>query len=207
MSPSNSSFPPAGAGDCRYSPRGGALGPDPRPPPPAPPAAPPPPARPPSICILSAMISVVNRSLPCLSCHLRVRSLPSTNTCDPLRRYSAAISPDGPKSAMLCHSVRSCCAPEAFSFQDSLVAIRILVTVMPLGMERVSGSAPRFPTRITLLTPRAISFPRLDSMPHIVHGEPGPTIAVQARNDAEIRAAQAPQGVLPTLDAARIVIG
>ena len=40
----------------------------------------PPPPRPPSICMLSAMISVVNRSFPCLSCHLRVRNLPSTNT-------------------------------------------------------------------------------------------------------------------------------
>src|SRR6202045_5026492 len=100
---------------------------------------------------------------------------------------------------MLCHSVRSCCAPEALSFQDSLVAIRILVTVMPLGMERVSGSAPRFPTKITLLTPRAMSFPHLDSMPHIVHGEPGPTIAVQARNNPEIRAHQALWAFYPHL--------
>ena len=42
---------------------------------------------------------------------------------------------------------------------DSLVAILIFVTVVPLGMERVSGSAPRFPTRITLFTPRAMLFP------------------------------------------------
>src|SRR5450631_426516 len=117
------------------------------------------PARPPSICMLSAMISVLYRSFPCLSCHLRVRSLPSMNTCEPLRRYSAAISPKRPNSAMLCHSVRSCCAPEALSFQDSLVAIRMFVTVMPLGMERVSGSAPRLPTRMTLFTPRAIHAP------------------------------------------------
>src|ERR1700735_5358648 len=61
---------------------------------------------------------------------------------------------------MLCHSVRSCCAPEALSFQDSLVAIRMFVTVIPLGMERVSGSAPRLPTKMTLLTPRAMSTPR-----------------------------------------------
>src|SRR6202161_4503209 len=126
---------------------------------PPPPPPPPPPARPPSICILSAMISVVNRSFPCLSCHFRVRNLPSTNTWDPLRRYSAAISPKRPNRAMLCHSVRSCCAPEALSFQDSLVAMRIFVNVMPLGMERVSGSAPRLPTKMTLFTPRAIDAP------------------------------------------------
>ena len=40
------------------------------------PAAPPPP-RPPSICISLPTISVLKRSLPCLSCHLRVRRLPS----------------------------------------------------------------------------------------------------------------------------------
>jgi hypothetical protein len=30
---------------------------------------------------------------------------------------------------------------------------------MPLGMERVSGSAPRLPTKMTLFTPRAMSYP------------------------------------------------
>jgi hypothetical protein len=39
------------------------------------------------------------------------------------------------------------------------VAILIFVTVMPLGMERVSGSAPRLPTKMTLFTPRAIVYP------------------------------------------------
>src|SRR3982074_343430 len=60
---------------------------------------------------------------------------------------------------MLCHSVRSCCAPETLSFHDSLVAILMFVTVIPLGMERVSGSAPRLPTKMTLFTPRAMSYP------------------------------------------------
>src|SRR5579859_317893 len=109
--------------------------------------------------MLSAMISVLNRSFPCLSCHLRVRSFPSTNTCEPLRRYSAAISPRRPKKAMLCHSVRSCCAPEALSFHVSLVAMRMFVTDIPLGMDRVSGSAPSVPIKITLFTPRAIHSP------------------------------------------------
>src|SRR5450631_2726944 len=138
-----------------------------------------PPLRPPNICILSATISVVNRSFPCLSCHFRVRSLPSTNTCDPLRKYSAAISPSRPNKATLCHSVRSCCAPDALSFHDSLVAMRMLVTVMPLGIERVSGSAPRFPTKMTLLTPRAMTNPQNDDE-SIVHGHTHPTHSVDA---------------------------
>jgi len=49
--------------------------------------------------------------------------------------------------------------PGGLSFHDSLVAIRMLVTVIPLGMERVSGSAPRLPTKMTLFTPRAMSYP------------------------------------------------
>ena len=62
---------------------GGSAAPDPPPPPedspPPPPPPPPPPAppRPPSICRSLATISVENRSWPCLSCHLRVRRLPS----------------------------------------------------------------------------------------------------------------------------------
>src|SRR5882757_2718070 len=75
---------------------------------------------------------------------------------------------------MLCHSVRSCCAPEALSFQDSLVAILMLVTVIPLGMERVSGSAPRLPTKMTLFTPRAMSYPCKPLKASIVHAETRP---------------------------------
>jgi hypothetical protein len=37
--------------------------------------------------------------------------------------------------------------------------MRMFVTVMPLGMERVSGSAPRFPSKMTLLTPRDMENP------------------------------------------------
>jgi hypothetical protein len=32
------------------------------------------------------------------------------------------------------------------------------VTVIPLGMDRVSGSPPKLPTKMTLLTPRAMDF-------------------------------------------------
>src|SRR4051794_29882797 len=52
----------------------------------------------------------------------------------------------------LCHSVRSWRLP-SLSFQLSLVATRMLTTSPPLFSERDSGSAPRFPTRITLFTP------------------------------------------------------
>src|SRR6202011_3149522 len=127
--------------------------------------------------MLSAMISVVYRSFPCLSCHLRVRSLPSTNTCEPFRRYSEAISPSRPKKAMLCHSVRSCCAPESLSFHVSLVAMRMFVTDIPLGMDLVSGSAPSVPIKITLFTPRAIQTPT-HWIPDIVHAPAGLNISV-----------------------------
>src|SRR6185437_6729657 len=78
-------------------------------------------------------------------------------TCEPLRRYSAAISPRRPNRATECHSVRSWFSPDCLSFQFSVVARRRFATVMPEGMARVSGSAPRCPTRITLLTPRAMA--------------------------------------------------
>jgi hypothetical protein len=35
--------------------------------------------------------------------------------------------------------------------------MRMFATVMPEGMARVSGSAPRLPIRITLLIPRAMA--------------------------------------------------
>src|SRR6516165_8060867 len=77
-------------------------------------------------------------------------------TCEPLRRYSPATSARRPKSATRCHSVRSCCSPVCLSRQLSLVAMRRLATVVPDGMARVSGSAPRLPMRMTLLMPRAM---------------------------------------------------
>src|SRR3954468_9644198 len=56
-----------------------------------------------------------------------------------------------------CHSVRSWRLP-SLSFQLSEVATRKLTTSPPLLSERLSGSSPRLPTRITLLTP-AIALP------------------------------------------------
>ena len=80
-------------------------------------------------------------------------------TCEPLRRYSPAISASRPNIATLCHSVCSFISPEVLSFQLSVVAMRKFATVMPEGMALVSGSWPRLPTIMTLLTPRAMLHP------------------------------------------------
>src|ERR1700733_10283966 len=52
---------------------------------------------------------------------------------------------------MLCHSVRSCHWP-SLSLNRSFVANENLATGVPLGVYLSSGSLPRFPIRITLLT-------------------------------------------------------
>src|SRR5271154_4003427 len=56
-----------------------------------------------------------------------------------------------------CHSVFSLRSPVALSFQDSEVASRRLAIGRPSWVRRISGSAPRLPTKITLLTLPAIS--------------------------------------------------
>src|SRR5437763_7374740 len=53
---------------------------------------------------------------------------------------------------MRCHSVRSCFCP-CLSVQFSLVAMVKFATACPLGVYRTSGSLPRLPIRMTLLTP------------------------------------------------------
>src|SRR5512142_2298204 len=63
---------------------------------------------------------------------------------------------------MLCHSVRSCFSPLR-SVKRSSVAMVNLVTVVPLGVERTSGSFPRRPIRMTLLI---ISSPYLTLLFH-----------------------------------------
>src|SRR6266851_381957 len=52
---------------------------------------------------------------------------------------------------MLCHSVRSCQLP-SLSLKRSLVARVNLATGVPCGVYFTSGSLPRLPTRMTLLT-------------------------------------------------------
>src|SRR5579871_3829537 len=53
---------------------------------------------------------------------------------------------------MLCHSVFSLRSPEFLSRQVSEVARVKLTTGSPELSRRTSGSLPRFPTRMTLLT-------------------------------------------------------
>src|SRR5580704_14310883 len=61
---------------------------------------------------------------------------------------------------MLCHSVRSCQLP-SLSLKRSLVASENLATGMPPGVYFTSGSLPRFPIRMTLLT----LFPAMSAAP------------------------------------------
>src|ERR1700704_7058072 len=86
-----------------------------------------------------------------LSSHERVCRRPSINTLPPFFRYSPAISARRCQSTTLCHSVRSCHSP-LLSLKRSLVASVILATGVPLGVYLTSGSLPRLPMRITLLT-------------------------------------------------------
>src|SRR5688572_25247900 len=81
---------------------------------------------------------------------------PSTYTCEPLRRYSPAISASFPKNFTRCHSVFSVASAPSRPLRTVVVARRIEVTAMPPCVYLVSGSSPRLPTRITLLMPRAM---------------------------------------------------
>src|SRR5205807_4701768 len=58
-----------------------------------------------------------------------------------------------------CHSVRSLRSPEFLSRQLSEVASDRLAIRIPSWVERISGSRPRLPTRITLLMLPAIGSP------------------------------------------------
>src|SRR6202021_479268 len=88
---------------------------------------------------------------PSLSCHSRVWMRPSTYTRDPFFRYCWAISACLPQTVILCHSVRFWRSP-FLSLYVSSVASEKLATAWPPPVKRVSGSRPRRPTRITLLT-------------------------------------------------------
>src|SRR5215467_3484996 len=72
-------------------------------------------------------------------------------TLPPFFRYSPAISARRCQRTTLCHSVRSCHWP-SLSLYRSFVASVSLATGVPLGVYFTSGSLPRFPSRITLLT-------------------------------------------------------
>src|SRR6266850_5950407 len=115
----------------------------------------PPPRSPPARKITPPMglatISVVYCLAPSLLIHSRVCRRPSMKTWRPLERYSPQFSADLPQTTMRCHSVRSCFWP-ALSVHASLVATVKFATACPPGVYRTSGSRPRLPTRMTLLT-------------------------------------------------------
>src|SRR5207245_5498965 len=56
------------------------------------------------------------------------------------------------QQTMLCHSVRSFHSPLCLSLKLSLVAMLNLATAVPCGVYFNSGSLPRVPIRMTLLT-------------------------------------------------------
>src|SRR3954466_4772089 len=111
----------------------------------------PPPARKTTPPTGLATISVVYCLAPSLLVHSRVWSRPSTKTWRPLERYSPQASAALPQTTTRCHSVRSCFWP-ALSVQASFVATVKFATAAPLGVYRTSGSRPRLPMRMTLLT-------------------------------------------------------
>src|SRR3954471_23288595 len=115
----------------------------------APPRSPPPRKTTPPTGL--ATISVVNCLAPSLLVHSRVCRRPSTYTERPLEGYSPQFSAALPHTTPRGHSARSCFCP-ALSVQASLVATVKFATACPLGVYRTSGSRPRLPIRMTLLT-------------------------------------------------------
>src|SRR5687768_4467408 len=95
---------------------------------------------------------------------------PSMYTGEPFFRYSPAISAVLPKNATRCHSVCSCFSP-LLSFHVSVVATLMFVTASPLGRYRTSGSLPRFPMSITLLTEAMSGLP-CNQLKHIFFVKP-----------------------------------
>src|SRR6267154_3142279 len=123
---------------------------------------PPPPLRPSSMVRVElkpcSTTSVEYFSTPLASVHLRVCSAPSMYTLAPFLRYCSTILQSGSeKITTRCHSVFSLRSPVALSRQLSEVATLRLAIGRPSWVRRISGSLPRFPTRITLFTLPAIA--------------------------------------------------
>src|SRR5882757_8711482 len=79
-------------------------------------------------------------------------------TLAPFLRYCTTILQSGSeKITTRCHSVFSLRSPVALSRQVSEVATLRLAIGRPSWVRRISGSLPRFPTRITLFTLPAIA--------------------------------------------------
>src|ERR1700761_1717956 len=73
------------------------------------------------------------------------------------RYCSATLQSPSLKITTRCHSVFSLRSPVALSRQVSEVAMLKLAIGRPSWVRRISGSLPRFPTRITLFTLPAIA--------------------------------------------------
>src|SRR6516165_1421811 len=102
--------------------------------------------------------SVEYLSTPDWSVHLRVCNWPSMYTLAPFFRYcSAILHRPSLKITTRCHSVFSLRSPVALSRQVSDVATLRLAIGRPSWVRRISGSLPRFPTRMTLLMLPAIA--------------------------------------------------
>src|SRR5215475_16189393 len=122
----------------------------------------PPPPRPSSMVSVElkpcSTTSVEYFSTPLWSVHLRVCSWPSMYTLAPFFRYcSAILQSPSLKITTRCHSVFSLRSPVVLSRHDSEVATLRLAIGRPSWVRRISGSLPRFPTRITLFTLPAIA--------------------------------------------------
>src|SRR5215468_1952504 len=123
---------------------------------------PPPPPRPSSMVRVElkpcSTTSVEYFSTPLWSVHLRVCSAPSRYTLAPFFRYcSMTLHSPSLNTTTRCHSVFSLRSPVFLSRQVSDVATLRLAIGRPSWVRRISGSLPRFPTRITLFTLPAIA--------------------------------------------------
>src|SRR5450631_3883451 len=79
-------------------------------------------------------------------------------TLEPFFRYcSTILQSPSEKITTRCHSVFSLRSPVALSRQVSEVAVPRLEIGRPSWVRRISGSLPRFPTRMTLFTLPAIA--------------------------------------------------
>src|SRR5580692_10631129 len=112
-------------------------------------------------------------------------------TLAPFLRYCSTILQSGSeKITTRCHSVFSLRSPVALSRQDSEVATLRLAIGRPSCVRRISGSLPRFPTRITLFTLPAIA--ALHSRHHCTGPPPKPSAGGTGRRRRHARDHLAP---------------
>src|SRR3989344_2827549 len=86
---------------------------------------------------------------PLESVQFLVWSRPSIMTSPPFLRYCVATSASRPQAITVWYSVASLRWPEG-SFQTRLVAILIVATFCPLGIDLESGSWVNLPIKTTL---------------------------------------------------------